>query len=181
MLRLLLTYDPATGALYWRARKAWMFRPSANGKGRKSQQACADTWNARYAGKPALNTLRNGRLVGEIFDRPVKAHRAIWAIVFGFWPTRIDHKDGCPSNNRISNLRVATRPQNAWNSVARRGKKGAFLDKRRDTWFSSITVGGRSMYLGTFQTEEAAAARYDAAARELHGEFYRATASSRAP
>ena len=44
-------------------------------------------------------------------------HRAIWLFVYGELPKELDHIDGNPLNNRISNLRAVTRRENNLNSV----------------------------------------------------------------
>ena len=44
-------------------------------------------------------------------------HRAIWLFVYGELPKELDHIDGNPLNNRVSNLRAVTRSENKLNSV----------------------------------------------------------------
>lgn len=52
--------------------------------------------------------------------------------------------------------------------------KGVHWYKTREKWRAQISVGGRKQRsLGLFLTAEDAACAYDAAARELHGEFAR--------
>lgn len=94
----------------------------------------------------------------------------------------IDHRNGDTLDNRRSNLRIATSILNRRNrkkSVLIKGHlpsskyKGVSLT-RYGTWRAGITAGAvRSRYLGSFKTEEAAAAAYDRASRELHGDFGR--------
>lgn len=107
-----------------------------------------------------------------------QAHIVAWMIATGSRPAdQIDHLDLDKTNNRWSNLRPATRSQNAANRAAHRNKlfhlKGAY--QRRDgNWFSSITAGGKQYFLGYHPSGELAHAAYAKAANDLHGEFARA-------
>lgn len=95
----------------------------------------------------------------------------------------IDHRNGDTLDNRRSNLRIATRTQNARNSrkpnVAARSRfkgvsfrKAGGPDRRRcAVWAAAIRRDGRNVHLGFFAIEEDAARAYDEAARRLHGEF----------
>jgi len=88
----------------------------------------------------------------------------------------VDHIDGDPQNNSILNLRWATRSENQYNSRIRTdntsGYKGVYFDKAAGKWRVRIKVDGKEKYLGRFHTKEEAAAVYEEAAKELHGEFF---------
>ena len=162
LLRKLLRYEPDTGKLFWKVRP----------EGRPE-------WNARYAGKEAMTARDTGGYpYGQIYKRPHRAHRVIWAIVTGAWPKAdIDHINGDRSDNRIENLREATRSQNCHNSglQARNtsGFKGVHFDKRSGRWRSKIMHCGRETHLGLYETPQEAHAAYSDAASRLHGEFSR--------
>jgi hypothetical protein len=81
----------------------------------------------------------------------------------------IDHRDRDPLNNRIENLRAATRSQNRANSRPNNklGVKGVHARGSR------FYVMAGKLYLGTFDSIEEAAAAYKAKAEELHGAFAR--------
>jgi len=87
----------------------------------------------------------------------------------------IDHIDGNPSNNRRSNLRLATSQQNAGNSKKQAGcssqYRGVSWDKRDKKWRAQVRQNGRQKYLGLFTDEAEAALAYNTAAVELFGEF----------
>lgn len=157
-LRLLLVYDADTGALTWRTRAAELF-PA----GKHSAERQAAAWNARMAGRPALAADRRGYLVGSIFNRRYAAHRVCWAIFYGAWPEgQIDHIDGNPSNNRISNLRSVDNATNGKNQRIGKnnstGVNGVLFD--RGKFVARIKVNGVSKHLGRFSTlDDAAAAR----------------------
>jgi hypothetical protein len=91
----------------------------------------------------------------------------------------IDHADGNPSNNRLSNLRLATSSHQKRNkrvqSNNRSGLKGAFWHgcHKGKKWRSQIKVGKRLIFLGYFHTAEEAHVAYSRAAKEHFGEFAR--------
>lgn len=93
-------------------------------------------------------------------------------IVHGEYPTNdIDHINGNPSDNNISNLRHVTREVNMQNQrKPRSNNPTGFLGvvKRRDGFISSITLRKKQRYLGTFATPELAHLAYVEAKRKLH-------------
>lgn len=87
----------------------------------------------------------------------------------------VDHKDGNGLNNVRANLRPATYSQNNCNRNSRIGSSSKFLgviwDKSRSLWQAKLTYQGVVRHLGRFSSEEEAAKVYDAAAKQLYGEF----------
>lgn len=116
-----------------------------------------------------------GYCIIKVDRRSYKAHRLAWLYVHGHWPARqIDHRNCIRNDNRIDNLREANNSQNQQNRVVRRtsvtGFKGVYRKPRGKPFVAAV---GR-LYLGCFETAEAAFAAYVRAAAELHGEFARA-------
>ena len=169
VVRQLIRYDADGGKLYWIKRSIEEFT---------SKRACS-VWNARYADTLAINTLSpDGYLVGRLYDRPMRAHRVAWAIYYGSWPEdQIDHINGIRVDNRISNLRSATRAQNQYNKAKKANStnslKGVRWHKRDKRWVARIGHGGKSTHLGTYESELEAYLAYCAAAKRIHGEFAR--------
>ena len=93
------------------------------------------------------------------------------------WPL-VDHINCDGLDNRRENLRPATSAENARNArktVAPTASqfKGVHWEPRWRRWIASIRVNRKSVYLGGFRDEAEAARAYDAAAREMFGEFAR--------
>lgn len=152
----LLNYDPETGVFVWRA------RPGSR------------AWNTRNAGMTICACDSEGYLRIKIDGVRYQANRIAWIICKGSDTSLlIDHKDRDRSNNRIENLREATRAQNKANSgvskTSKSGLKGAV--PHAGGYMSQITVGGKTKYLGYFDTPEKAHAKWWEAAQANFGEF----------
>ena len=163
----LLTYDPSTGELRWRARRPEMFTPTFT---RTREHACAN-WNSIYAGTIAGTVDGLGRRQIAVYGRLYKAHRLIWLMVHGRWPdAQIDHVDGIRDNNELENLREATQSQNQQNRSYRspRGLIGASIHKKTGRWLGRIRADGVTRNLGLFDTAEAAHAAYCREKERLH-------------
>lgn len=105
-------------------------------------------------------------------------HRVMYAMYHGVDPAEkeVDHKDRDTFDNRVANLRLATRAQNGQNSRGhRKGLKGAYRGNGRGKpWVSTIQVNKVRHFLGCFDTEEEAHDAYVKASIAHHGEFGRA-------
>lgn len=169
LLRQLLRYEPETGKLFWRERPRAMFQ----------SDRIANSWNTKWAGTEAFTTVNSrGYKIGSVSRKTMQAHRVIWAIVHGCWPSgEIDHIDHDKANNRIDNLREASRHENCRNISSAAGGTSRYLGVyRRDDsevpkWRAEIAPLRKRIGLGTFSNEEDAARAYDAAARLHYGEF----------
>lgn len=161
-VRSRLDYDPATGALTWKA------QPSSGG------------WNKRWAGKRAGDVRVGAAVVPYwrvcINGRRYFQHRVIWLWMTGEWPSGdVDHINNDPLDNRWNNLRLATRGQNHANKPVRKdsatGRKG--VEPYGDRFVAYYTRAGRKRYIGIFPTLESASDAYAEKAREVWGSFAR--------
>jgi len=156
-LKKLLSYDPKTGVFRWRK----------TGKGRNAD---------RIAG----NTNNHGYRALCIRGKRYQAHRLAWLYVHGVWPAGdLDHRNGVRDDNRIKNLRQATRSQNMQNKSLQAnntsGYKGVCWNIGMKKWQANIRLHGKRKFLGYFSNIEDAASAYASAASELHGEFANTT------
>ncbi|MBH1851893.1 HNH endonuclease [Stenotrophomonas maltophilia] len=120
--------------------------------------------------------ISNGYVVIKIDGRKYRGHRLAWLYVHGKWPSGdLDHINGCPLDNRIENLRIATNPQNQANRRRDRGKDTPKGVRRLPSgrFQARISVSKELHHLGTFDTAEEAQAAYIAAARNHYQEYAR--------
>jgi len=158
-LRKLLSYDPDTGLLTWKRRPIEMF----------PNEWASKSWNTKFCGKHAfLSDHSKGYKQGMIFNKLYLAHRVVYAIYYGIWPTaQIDHINGDKLDNRIANLRDVTNAENARNtkkySNNTSGYTGVSWDSTVGKWRSSIWVQNKNCHLGFFtDIEDAIASRASA-------------------
>lgn len=149
LLLQLLRYEPETGLLWWMPRPASMFKDGGH-----SAAHNAAAWNSLYADTPALNCPKNGYRHGKLCGRTVQAHRVIWKMIYGTEPPEIDHEYGARADNRIENMRAATRKTNGRNNAIpvtnTSGALGVRWEENRKRWLVRIKVDGRTINLGRF-------------------------------
>lgn len=155
-----LDYDPETGDFRWRA--------TGNNRTKVGDLA----GHVSDHGYRRITLSAGGRM------KRVMAHRIAWLVVHGEWPTGfVDHNDGNKLNNRISNLRLATKAQNAMNTGTRRdnalGARGVTYRKAQTQrpYIAKISVDGKQKLIGSYATLAEAQAAYDAAALAVQGEW----------
>lgn len=166
-------YNPDTGTLIW--------------KKRTSGSVVDRRFNTKTSGKVAgarghHSKKRPGKARGIVVGfhgKDLYAHRIIWEMVHGPIPEgmHIDHRNTNPFDNRLSNLRLATKEQNYHNqglsTKNKSGIKGVHYDKARGKWRSEIRFYNKVVGLGRFDTKGMAAVARAKAALRYHGEFYR--------
>lgn len=174
IIRQTVEYDLETGIFRWKNRPVEMFNEDGRG-GRKGNAA---RWNSRFAGKQINNKNADGYIQICILGKFYMASRVAWFLVNGEWPDcEIDHINGEVSDNRLINLRQATRSLNCANrSILKSntsGHKGVGWHKAVNKWVAKIGVDGKEIYLGAFSSKDDAIAAYTTAAQKYFGEFVR--------
>jgi hypothetical protein len=105
-------------------------------------------------------------------------HNDILPPMEGFQP---DHKEPSQTlDNRKSNLRYATRCENAMNRRTRSdsssGIKGVYYQPQArgdKPWYAEVTANKKRTFVGRFGTKEEAAQARRLVAESLHGDFVR--------
>lgn len=161
LVRAILDYDPLTGRFIWKVRTD-----------------VRKEWNTKHSGKEAGTLDYHGYFRIKILDQRVMAHRLAWMHYYGERPVeQIDHINLNRSDNRIDNLRLATRSENHRNrrvySHSKTGEKGIKLLKGK-YYVARIGIGsGQMKHIGCFATLSEAKAAYAEAQKQYHGKFAR--------
>lgn len=132
-IKSILKYDAKSGLFTWKPRVNY-----------------SQTWNKRYANKPAGSLKVDSGYVLICIDYSLyRAHRL--AIIYQYGDCEcqeVDHINGNRSDNRISNLRVATRNQNRRNTKIPNNNStkimGVSWDKSRGRWQTYINPSDRN-------------------------------------
>ena len=165
-VRKLLECDEVTGVLTWKERTPDMFE-----SGKHSAEDYCRFWNNRFSGKRAGCTLGDYRrlAIKGVF---YLEHHVVWAIIYGRWPDRIDHRNGDGRDNAPKNLREASAVQNSQNLKKHvdntSGYIGVYWEADRSKWSARISYGGRRLNLGRFDTAIEASKAYLNAKKIYH-------------
>ena len=160
-VRELYDCDPATGVLRWRKRRGAGMKPGDVAGGVKGSDPLFAYWVVRMDG------------------RRYRRSRLVWAWVYGEDPpAEIDHIDRDKTNDRVSNLRAASRSQNGVNAVYPKAvhpdlprgvrpkrKAGEVIGYR-----GRVNIHGQRVDLGQYTTPELAGAAVTRALQQAHGD-----------
>lgn len=143
-LNELFEYCPETGELIWRV---------SQGRVRAGELA-----DCRH---------KLGYLAVCVDGCNYRVHRICFKMATGQEPEETDHRNGIPSDNRLTNLRASDKLGNSRNAKMQKnntsGACGVYWRKETKKWRASVWVGGRggrNENLGCFDDfEEAVAAR----------------------
>lgn len=154
------TYHPDTGIFTWK---------KANG-------------TSNPIGKKAGSKRGTDGFYLNLHGKIYRANRAAFLMTYGYLPEEVDHKDNDIYNNRIKNLRPATRLENSRNrrmdsTKTSSGYKGVYPGPCEGTWVAQIKPGpgaakeNRVKHLGVFDSAEDAHKAYVRAAKKYHKNF----------
>lgn len=109
----------------------------------------------------------------KLFQKCYYAHRLVWLWHYLNVPELIDHKNQNGLDNRIENLRPASKQQNAVNTYNSASTTyGTYFNHETSKYVAQIRLGGPVLYLGSFTTLLEAKEMYNMTAREWFGDFY---------
>jgi hypothetical protein len=138
-LRSVIKYDPETGALSW-----------------------AKSFGNVIEGSVAGCLKGNGYWIVGLRGEKYLAHRLAWLWMNGAWPTnQIDHINGNKLDNSINNLRDVVPHVNMQNQDHLKranisGITGVSWKQSKGGWFASISVKGKKIRRGPYNTKERA-------------------------
>jgi hypothetical protein len=136
-------------------------------------------WKNLYGKRKAFVSVQtHGYLYGKLNGKNFLAHRVLWALEHGAWPTEeIDHINQDKKDNRLCNLQQVSKVQNSRNKGLYKNNTSGFAGvsrTQRGNWCAYVVVDGKQLHLGVFNSaEEAREARSSANDRfgfsSIHG------------
>jgi hypothetical protein len=133
-----------------------------------------DKWKTKAGQRAGYGSLSNGYRSIRIDYVLYAEHRLAFLYMDGKFPEEfVDHINGVKNDNRWSNLRHASPKINAQNvrvagSHNVSGWLGVGSQKGTGKFTAQVSVGRRTIYLGTFETAQEAQDAYFEAKRKLH-------------
>lgn len=145
-------FDYKNGELYWKSNRGKVKAGS-------------------IAGRLATGTYKQVKINYQSYLN----HRLIFLMHHGYMPDYVDHINGNKTDNRIENLREATKNQNQHNrkisTNSKSGVKGVFWHKRDKKWQVHIGTDSKLKYFGSFTDLELAKLVATEARNKYHGEY----------
>lgn len=104
----------------------------------------------------------------------IMTHRLVYALTKGPFYSHIDHIDGNPSNNSISNLRLCDQGLNVANARIRSDNTSGYIGviwhkASKGRWQAQTMYKGKRIHVGLFTDKEEAALAYNYKITELFG------------
>lgn len=128
--------------------------------------------------KPAGSIHKTGYRHITWIGKVHKAHRLIFMLHHGFLPPEVDHINGDRQDNRLENLRPATRSQNQCNRGAlasnTSGYPGVSWHKKSQSWLVRVMKNGKTVVNKYFKDLEFAGLVATEARSIYHGVYAKA-------
>ena len=127
-------------------------------------------------GKVAGEKCGNGYILLRINNKIYPAHRLAWLYMYGSEPLElIDHVNRIRNDNRIVNLREASKAENGYNrkigNNSTSGIKGISWCRIHNRWVARVSANGIRKCIGYFKTINDAENAIIDARKKYHGEF----------
>jgi len=152
MLKEYLEYNPETGIFIW------ILKPNKRIK----------------IGDNAGSLSHTGYMCIKFKGKHFLSHRIAWFLTYKIWPDKdIDHINGNKKDNRIINLRLATKSQNKQNQIKpsknnKTGYLGVYYIEKSGKYEAQIMLNYKTKHIGYFNTAEEAHNEYLIKKREIH-------------
>ena len=171
-LRKLVVYDEQTGVITYLPRGPENFTATP----KRTPEWLSRWWNARFANQNAGCIHHTGYVHVRVgIKNKISGHVIAWALYYNEWPKlEIDHINTIRHDNRISNLRLATREQQMCNRTGWGSRYPKGVSRTRTGKFHArIQYNGNRVLLGIYETAEEAFEAYLRASNDLHKEYAR--------
>jgi len=118
-----------------------------------------------------------GYIFVNIDRKPVRVHRLVFLYHHGYLPECIDHINGIRHDNRIENLREATKEENCLNSKIPKNNKSGYKNVSwsnvMNKWMVQMTVNKKYTNFGYYEDIEFADLVAQEARSLYHGAYAR--------